>query len=462
LVDPQVVWDPASFRDPAGSVFFHRGNVYRTINSSELINIEKLIKADFFKKYIQEGSIIPTSFINNPFKEEVSGNPYILEHEKISFITYPYEWSYHMLKDAALLTLSILKDCLENDFILKDGTAWNVTYYKGKMCFFDILSIEAYSEGQLWEGYKQFCQEFLYPLLVKAHKDIDFNAFFRGSLNGIDSKIAGSFFTTLDWRKPGIFKHVFLNSKLSSSKTIDNTEVKNKFRLPKQSLIRIIDNLYKIVSNLHPSHKTSIWQNYTMTNTYTEHDNLKKKSFISSSLNSFVNLKSVIDLGSNTGDYSLLAAEKSRVFACDIDSACIDQLYLKNKELGYDVTPLVLDLMNPSPDCGWKLKERSSLLNRLNADAFLALALIHHICIASNVPLRSFIEFLSSIAPQGVLEWVDKTDPMVKFLLRNRTDIFSNYTWENFEKIVSQYFKIEQVEVSNNGTRKLCKLVSLS
>lgn len=459
---PLLVWDPGSFRDPEGSVFFYNDDVYRTLHTTDIAKVQTLIATDFCKKYVAEGTIIKSEIRKNPLTKTAYLSPYILQHEKIPFITYPYEWSFYMLKDAALLTLSILKDALKNDFILKDGTAWNVSFHKGKMCFFDILSIDKYREGQVWEGYSQFCKEFLYPLLINAHKGINFHSFFKGSLTGIDPKVANAFFSIWDWRLSGVFKHVFLNAKLTYQKNIDASQVKGKFSLPKESLIGIARNLTKIIENLHPSHKDSVWQTYTTQNTYTNKDVLIKREFIADAVEYFKGQGSLVDLGSNTGDYSRLAAKKMPVISCDIDSACIDRIYLNSRNSENLITPVVLDLMNPSPQCGWRLQERSQIFQRLKPNSFIALALIHHICIASNVPLENFVEFLASIAQQGVLEWVDKRDPMVQFLLRNREDIFPNYTWSRFEKLVTQYFKIERIKELNNGTRKLCLLMALS
>lgn len=461
MASSKFVKDPGSFRDPEGYVFLHDKDVYRALKDSSHAKMVKLCESDFFKKHVQENTIIETKVVKNSFDKKIINSSFLLQHKKIERITYPYEWSFYMLKDAALLTLAILKDCLNNGFILKDGTAWNLTFYKGKMCFFDILSIDEYKEGQVWNGYGQFCREFLYPLLIKAHKDIDYNHFFKGSLKGIEPEIANAFFSVLDWRKPGIFKHVFLNAKLTHQTTIAKSKIQNNLQLPKASLLNIVNNLISTITGLNPKNYNSVWKNYTTDNTYAQQDVLDKQKFITSSLGKFKNANALIDLGCNTGDYSVLVAEKLDVISCDIDAACIDQVYLRGKSLSNNILPIVLDLMNPSSQCGWRLEERASIFSRIKADAFQALALIHHICIASNVPLDSFVEFLSKVAPQGIVEWVDKDDPMVQFLLRNREDVFVDYHWDSFESLLKKYFKIEKVTEINNGTRKLCLLLPL-
>jgi len=452
----QVTWDAGSFRDPDGSVFFVDDSVYRSISEKFLPIIKNLTQSEFFQKYIEEGRIISTTLITNKFN--ISGH-YVIQHEKIPFLSYPYEWSFYMLKDAALLTLDILKKCLESGYILKDGTAWNVTYHCGRMVFFDVMSIDIYTEGQTWNGYQQFCNEFLYPLFIKAYKDIDFQPLFKGSLSGIDPILVRKIFKTKDVFKPGILKHVFLNTMLISNKKLAAATLKNKFKLPKPVLLGIVDDLVKVVESLKCDNKNSVWIDYAQNNTYADQDEVEKIAFIKEFSAYCPANSKIIDLGCNTGTYSLVAAISHNIISCDIDSSCIDAVYKKVAlNTAVAVTPMVLNLMNPSSSSGWNLQERKSVFERVRANAFFALALMHHICIANNVPLEHFIRFLYNIAPKGVLEWVDKNDPMVQILLRNRADIFPEYNWENFVDVVKKYFVIKKTQTINNGFRKLCWL----
>lgn len=455
-----LAWDPGSFRDPEGSVFFYEGKVFRSFPEEAFERITDILKAKFFKELVNQGKIVKTTLENNPSKD--LKNKHVLKHEKIPFITYPYEWSFFMLKDAALLTLDILEGALKEGFILKDGTAWNISFYKGRMCFFDVLSIDRYEEGQTWEGYSQFCQEFLYPLLIKASKGLDHQNFFKGSLSGVDVEVANALFGIRDIFRPGVFKHVFLNAKLTGNKKVSKKKVRGNVKVPLYGLLGIVQNLKSVIKALKPNNDGSVWDTYISENTYEDQDEHDKKDFVSKALEKFESSGSVIDFGCNTGEYSILAAQKAKVISCDIDPACIDQLYKKVALGDLNITPVVLNLMNPSSECGWGLRERKSIYDRLQGGAFLSLALIHHICIASNVPLEYFIKFLKSVASQGVIEWVYKEDPMVQFLLRNRKDVFGEYTWENFEKIVSRYFKIETTKKINKGTRELCLLLPLT
>ncbi len=454
-----VKWDKGSFRDSEGFVFFKDNKVFRTLNSEGAARMQRLLASPFFQAYMQEGKVIPTNFLENIFKEKELNCSYLLTHEKISPITYPYEWSFSMLKDAALLTLSLLKDALKSGFILKDGTAWNITFHRGKMCFLDILSINDYEEGQTWEGYPQFCQEFLYPLFLKSYKKVDFQPLFKGSLKGIDPHLMARLFKIVDWRLPGVFKHVFLNVKLGQNKSIAQTTLRNKFKLPKTSLIHMVNGLISLVEKLKENSTHSTWIDYTKNNTYEEEGYTIKEEFIKDFIKKSSPTATIIDLGCNTGHFSKIAATQRSVISCDIDSNCINYLYQAIRhDPSLTITPIVLDLMNPSPACGWNLEERSSIYDRIKGEGFLALALIHHLCIAQNVPLEKFVSFLQQIAPRGVVEWVSKEDPMVQFLLRNRKDIFDTYHWGYFEKCISTHFRLEKTIQINNGTRTLCLL----
>ena len=455
---PKTRFEPSSYRDPDGSVFYQDQKVYRSLKNKSSTLMEKLLSQQFFQNYVKQGKVIGTKLIKGS-KTNFFPTDYVLEHQNIDIFTYPYEWSFSMLRDGALLTLELLQDCLRHGFILKDGSAWNITYHKGQMCFIDVLSIGEYEPGQLWEGYSQFCREFLYPLMLKAHKDINFQDLFRATLKGIDPHLMSALFTKKDLFKSGVFKHLYINEKLSNRKSIKSDTIKGKVNLPKASLLHLVENLIKVVRSLKNKSDHSVWVNYTKTNTYSDSDEREKSSFVRDYVSSLAKKRYIVDIGCNTGNYSLIAAETHQVLSCDIDPDCIDMLYQKNlKNKVSNIIPVVQNLVNPSPCLGWQLKERKSFFNRVQVDGFLSLALIHHVCISENVPLLSFVECLRSIAPSGVLEWVSKEDPMVQFLLRNRKDVFSDYNWEGFESCVTKHFKIEKTVTTNNGTRTLCWL----
>lgn len=454
-------YDEGSFRDPEGHVFVYDGQIYRTLSPSAAERMKAFLSLPFVCEEMGKGRLIPTKLLlaSETFPKGFSATENVLWHEKVANMTYPFEWTFSMLKDAALLTLELMEGLLENNYILKDGTAWNVCFVNGKPCFYDILSIDTYQDGQPWEGLTQFLQEFLYPLMIQAYHGLDFQPLWRATQQGIPVSLLYKTLPKTALLKKGVFKYVFLQEKFSANKAISEANLKQEFSsnaFPKQALLNMLKDLRKCITSLQVTKDQSVWKEYDSQNSYEDADTKVKEEFIEGAMK-VLKPSCTIDLGCNTGHYSFIAAKYARVISCDLDPTCVDYIYMKKNP---QVLPVVQNLMTPSPSMGWKLSERKDVFSRLQADTFLALALMHHLCIAQNVPLESFVKFLKTVAPKGVLEWVDKTDPMVQFLLRNRKDIFPDYTWENFEKIVKESFKIEKCITLNKGARKLLLLMA--
>ena len=370
-------FDPSSFRDPEGSVFIYDNKVYRTLSPKAVARMNSLINLPFFKEWMDKEMLVRTKLLISEeiFPKNFKVTEYVLWHEKIPCITYPFEWTFSMLKEAALLTLDLMEKLLADNFILKDGTAWNLCFYKGHACFYDILSIDTYQEGQPWEGLSQFLQEFLYPLMLQAYHGLDFQPLWKSTQQGIPT---GLLYKTLSKKflfKKGVFKYVYLQEKFLSSKTIAEASLRDKFSaksFPKQILINIIKDLRKCVESLQVIKDQSVWKEYDSKNSYQKSDTKEKENFIEEGLN-FMNPTSLIDLGSNTGHYSFIAARTAQVISCDLDPTCLDYIFLQKNS---NVLPVVLNLMTPSPSMGWNLKERKDIFSRLKADSFLALVKI--------------------------------------------------------------------------------------
>ena len=197
-----------------------------------------------------------------------------------------------------------------------------------------------------------------------------------------------------------------------------------------------------------------------MEHSYSDEEMRSKKAFIQNSVGK-IHGRRLLDIGCNTGIFSFLSAnEKESVVALDGDSACVDAVYKRVRDCGeVRVVPLVADFVNPSPPLGWALSERKGLYERIESDVFLALAVIHHLCIGGNIPICEFATMLHRLGNGGVVEWVEKSDPMVQRLLRNRTDVFGEYNWEGFLEAMTRYFDLADVELYGTATRKMCLFV---
>ncbi len=458
-----IALNPGSFKDPDGRVLHVDGRVLRTLSPEAERRMEDLLSTSVFQKLVDDQLVIPTHFANDtsgvPPLEGVWSSR-LLEHAPLDMVTYPYEWSFEMFRDAALTTLTVLRKLLDGGYILKDGTPFNVMHFHGRMTFIDILSIDRYQQGQPWEGYAQFCRQFLFPLMAASHKGFDFRAYLRGKPDGMTAGEITRILGVFGFRYKGSLRHVYLHSALEQAFGGNDVGVRENITpkaLPKQTLYNIVDSLYRVIEKLSGPTQQSEWSDYTATCTYTKADTELKATMIQNGLTELAPESRLVDLGSNTGEFSLIAADIMKlVISMDIDNICVDKLYkrLQNGEIT-NIVPLFTDLCNPAPAQGWGLVERPSLFERLQADHFIALALVHHICISANVPVPAFVELLAQFSG-GIVEWVDKTDPMVQQLLRNRVDIFDDYTWDYFLACLKKQFDVTVLGELNNGTRRLC------
>jgi ribosomal protein L11 methylase PrmA len=152
----------------------------------------------------------------------------------------------------------------------------------------------------------------------------------------------------------------------------------------------------------------------------------------------------VWDLGANTGAYTSIAAESGReVIAIDADPVAVERLYLAVRSGALrPVLPVLNDLANPSPALGWRLVERRSLVDRGPAPVVMALALVHHLAIAGNVPLVEIGRFLAEIASEVIVEFVPKDDPQVRAMLTGRRDVFPDYSLDGFSAAIAPRYEV--------------------
>jgi SAM-dependent methyltransferase len=391
----------------------------------------------------------------------------VLKHERIPFISYPYEWTFSQLRDAAILHLDLLSEALNEGLTMKDGYAYNVQWRGAQPTFIDVPSFER-STGGPWVGYRQFCQTFLFPLLIQAHKDISFRALLRGQIDGIDPQQARAMLggPGAALRK-GVLKHVVLHSamdtKMSSNK--QGTEAFKK-ELSESGFSSdltkaTIKAIRKLVEGLSYKAADSHWETYQKTSTYTDDERAVKAAFVDTALEAWAGdgkLGMVWDMGCNDGTYSRLAVKHAEtVVAVDGDEQTIDSLYRALKqERNKKILPLVMNLTDPSPGIGWRGTERLPFETRRKPDAILCLALVHHLALTANVPLPQILDWYQSFGSHLVIEWVDPADPMGKRLLSLKpAGTFPDYRQEVFERLLEERFVIDRREVLASGTRTL-------
>ena len=460
-----TAFDPGSFRDPEGRVFQHDGRIYRTLSAAAQSRMRALIDDGVLADFIARGLLLDCSLVaaRDEGLDDAAVGATVMRHTRIATMTYPYEWSFDMLRHGALATLDLLSACLQRDLILKDATAYNLAVHDGAMTFFDTLSIDRYVDGSPWDGYAQFCREFLFPLMLTAYRGVEYQPWYRGAMAGIAVR---QFARLMGWRdklRPGVLKHVTLQARLERSFADADVEMRGEFTRVKFSKALIeanIAGLRKLIAGLGYAAGDSVWASYTATHSYSAEDAAAKRAFVVAAVERLAP-RTLIDLGGNTGDYTLAVADRLEHAICvDIDPACINTLWRRLRADGVtNVVAMVSDLTNPSPAQGWALAERAGLHGRLRADAFLALALVHHLAIGGNVPIDRIVAMLAGTAPGGVVEWVDKSDAMVQRMLRNRTDVFADYDWEHFRAALESRFTIADMVETHAGARRLVMLM---
>jgi len=452
--------EPGSFRDRHGRVFYVGEDVFRGLSAKALADWELLSNTRFFGKLTDEGSIVGSRLVDShPSTPPASDWAAVLQHDRIPFVSYPYEWAFSMLKDAAELQLRLLQEALAEDLILKDATSYNVQWRGSQPVFIDVASFEPYRQGEPWSGYRQFCQLFLYPLQLQAHKNLSFHGWLRGSLEGIDSEDLAAVMSWRDRLRSGIFLHVYMQAKMQQRYRQRDQDARRQIRkagFNRDLIVANIRGLQKLVKSLHWGQSDSTWSDYAGDNSYTQDDHLSKLDFVDQAA-AAVAPALVWDLGANTGVFSRVAAEHARyVVAMDADHLAVERHYAALKKEGNrKILPLVNNLADPSPPLGWNGCERKSLPERGKPDLILALALIHHVVISANIPLQDFVSWLAEQSKAVVIEFVTKADPMVKTLLRNKDDQYEDYEQSFFETQVEQHFEIVRRLDLGSDTRTL-------
>jgi ribosomal protein L11 methylase PrmA len=384
---------------------------------------------------------------------------HLIEHPRLPIWSMPYEWSFSLLKDAALFHLDLHLDLLDRDFTLSDASAYNVQFVGPRPIFVDHLSIRPYQDGEFWLGHKQFCEQFLNPLLLRSFFDVSHNSWYRGNLEGIPQEQLADllpFWRKFSWR---VLSHVTLPARIQKSfegRSGTNVSVKDR-RLPKASFVGMLTQLRSWIEGLTPlkGSKTT-WANYDKENSYRVDEAQAKREFVGNFIKT-VSAKTIIDLGCNTGDYSeaSLASGAESVVGFDFDQQALDRAHNRAKTTKMNFLPLYLDAMNPSPNQGWRQSERSGFAERFRSDAVLALAFEHHLAIAHNVPLDQAVAWVAGVAPAGVIEFVPKTDPTVQKMLSLRSDIFPDYTEERFANVLSRDNEILEKKIVSESGRVL-------
>jgi SAM-dependent methyltransferase len=463
-VEPRV--DRGSFRDPDSRVFYAGGSVHRALSERGLADWEALAASTLFRDKVAEGKLVGTEQLAKPNglpaeldAERVAA---VLRHDRVPVVSYPYEWPFGMLKDAALLELELLLAALDEDLMLKDASPYNVQWRGTQPVFVDVGSFERLREGEPWAGYRQFCTLVLYPLMLQAFRKVPFQPWLRGSLEGIEPAEMRRLLTFRDRFRRGVLTNVVLHAKLEARYA--DREVKQDLKRAgfRTELIRVnARKLRRLVQRLEWQPGRTAWSTYRTTNPYDEPDAAAKLDFVRETAGAR-HRRLVWDLGCNDGRFTRVAAMNADyTVAVDADAAVVEALYRELSADGVDtILPLVGNLADPSPGLGWRGEERRPLVDRGRPDLTLALALVHHVALTSNVPIRDFLDWLAGLQTELVIEFPTRDDPMVQRLLsRKGAGANPDYDTETFERALNERWRVERRETLPSGTRILYRAI---
>lgn len=443
-------------------MFYRDGRVLRCLDAKGASDWEALNATRFLAEMMADGRVVATSLTSVDELPDLRSEPVaVLEHERIPFISYPYEWTFGMLRSAAILHLEILLAALEEGFTTKDGYAFNIQFRGSSPVFIDIGSFEPVGDGGPWVGYRQFCQTMLYPLMVEAHLGIPFQHILRGHLEGIDTADMRRLLGPAGMLRKGVLRHVVIHDMLSAKVDTSSQSTRRQLasegagtEIAKASAAKLLD----VVRSLSSPRSDSVWASYRTTCSYSDEDTDAKTRFVESVL-SESRPPLLFDLGCNDGRFSLQAsAHATQVVAVDFDPLVVDNFFreLRQSRGPRNVIPLVQDLTDPSPARGWRGRERAAFFDRERPDLVLALALVHHLSIGANVPLAEVVDFLASLGDELVVEFVEPHDPMAQRLLSNKpAGTHDDYRVDLFEKALGEHCEVLSAESLPGGSRRL-------
>jgi ribosomal protein L11 methylase PrmA len=445
--------DPGSFRDPSGFVFWRDGQPYRQIQTRFATEWDAFEASDLRARLLERGMLLPYETVGLDAAAGPGAHA-VIRPERLDFVSYPYEWTFGQLRDAALLTLDVQLEALGHGWTLRDASAYNVQFQRGRPVLIDSLSFEPLEDGSPWVAYRQFCEHFLAPLALIARRDVRLASLLRADPDGVPLDLAARL---LPWRTRlnfGLLSHVHLHARAQRHHAADAADADADAgsgkgsagpRIPLARLKALIGNLRGTVAGLDWTPAGTEWADYADHTSYGDAATADKVRLVDAFVRR-VPGERTWDLGANTGRYSRIAADAGKsVIAWDIDPAAAEQHWRQlRRERRTDTLPLIQDIANPSPGLGWAGRERAPLLDRPGPDVVLALALVHHIAISRNVPLPMVLDLFADLAPWAIVEFVPKDDPMVRRLLASRKDVFEDYGLDGFRAAAAGRWDIVQ------------------
>jgi hypothetical protein len=426
----------------------------RQVNTAFETDWRRFHESGLYEALVRDGLTIPFEVL--PDDPGLGGELLcVIRPRPVPFISYPYEWCFGELKDAALITLRVQDAAMDRGMTLRDASAFNIQFLDGRPVLIDSLSLGVLEPGRPWVAYRQFCEQFLAPLALMAHRDVRLAALTAVNLDGVPLDLAARLLPRRTVLDPGLAAHIHAHGRAQRGAS-GRTEAARRARVSETGLRALVDSLRRTIEALRWEPRGTTWADYADQDGYADAARASKAALVEGALRA-AGGEVVWDLGANTGVYSRIAADLGRrVVAFDNDPAAVERAWRAIRtESETRILPLLVDVASPTPSLGWAGAERRSLLERADADVVMALALVHHLAIGRNVPLPRITDLLADLAPWAIVEFVPREDPMAGVLLSTREDIFTDYDLEGFRRATERRFTVEADGPIEGSARRL-------
>lgn len=445
-----------TFRDPAGSVEIRPDGAYRSIRAPFDAEILSFLALPIATELVEQERLVASTVVS-----PASAEMLVLRHPRISFQSFPWEWAPGLWLAAAELTLNLCSDLVQQGWLLKDATPFNVLFQGTQPIFVDVLSIERMDPHQpIWLAYGQFVRTFLLPMLAYSRLGWPLQA----SLTRRDGYEPEDIYAALSWparlQQPALsavtLPSLLANNKKMQAGSLASHSVKDP-DLARQILLKMLKGLLSQMRKVTPAHRSSTWSDYAETAThYSDEDHARKRSFVTDAL-AAAQPTCVLDVGCNTGVYSRLAADTgAEVVSIDTDLQAVDRLCANLKGSGKNILPLCVDLAHPTPAAGWENREHASFLSRCTGhfDTVMMLAVLHHLLLRNQIPMDRIAALCDNLTTAHlIVEWVPPTDPKFQELLRGRGAIYTHITEAAFRDAFGEYFTtVDELALVNGRT----------